>query len=212
MQDGQSRLLLVDDHELIRQGLSRAFERAPDFRLVGEAGSVAEALEMIETLNPDVIVTDLGLPDESGLELVRRTRAAHPMTGIVVLTMHGDDAHLFAALEAGASAFVAKDAPSKDVVVAARQALAAPRSFSSVNLTAALLRRRDQDGPRLSHRETEVLRLLADGCGIAEVARRLFVSESTAKSHVSSIYDKLGATNRAQAIMLAVRSGVLAQD
>lgn len=205
-------VLLVDDHELIRQGLARAFERTDDFTVAAEAGSLKEAVKLAEDAQPSAIVTDVRLPDGSGLELVRTIRSRSAGIGLVVLTMYAGDDQLFAAMEAGASAFVTKDAPASDVVSAARQAVLAPQTFTAIDLAAAMRRRLGGDTPRLSQRELEVLELLADGCGIAEVARQLFVSESTAKSHVSRIYVKLGAANRAQAIMQAVRQGLLPHE
>jgi DNA-binding NarL/FixJ family response regulator len=205
-------VLLVDDHDLIRQGLSRAFERQPDFTVVAEAGSVAEAIAMASSLSPRVVVTDVRLPDGTGLDVVRRLRQVNPDMGLVVLTMYAGDEQLFAALEAGASAFVAKDAPADDVVAAARHALVAPRSFTAANLADAMRRKMEPSGPQLSPREREVLDLLAEGLGVAAIARKLYVSESTAKTHISKIYEKLGAANRAQAIMTAVRTGLLAED
>jgi DNA-binding NarL/FixJ family response regulator len=205
-------VLLVDDHELIRQGLARAFERTPDFTVAGEAGSVDEGASLAGALEPDVVVTDVRLPDGTGLDLVRRLRAHRPELGIVVLTMYAGDEQLFGALEAGASAFVSKDSPSDDVVAAARHASVSPRSFAAADLADAMRRRLSPTGPQLSPRESEVLELLADGLGVAAIARQLFVSESTAKTHISKIYEKLGAANRAQAISIAMRSGLLASD
>ena len=204
-------VVLIDDHDLIRQGLARAFERSGEFDVVAEAGSVAEAKAVLQTQKPDVVVTDVRLPDGTGLDLVRAIRASDPDIGVVVLTMYAGDEQLFAALEAGASAFVAKDAPADDVVAAAKHALVAPRSFSSANLAEAMRRRMSPKGPQLSPRETEVLRLLSEGQGVAGIARTLFVSESTAKTHISKIYEKLGAANRAQAIMNAIRAGLLSE-
>lgn len=202
-------VVLVDDHELIRQGLARAFERQDDFSVLGEAGSVSEGLEAVMRLKPTVVVTDVRLPDGTGLDLVRSLRTTDQAIGIVVLTMYAGDEQLFEALEAGASAFVAKDAPADDVVAAARHATVSPRSFAAANLADAVRRRMAPSGPQLSPRESEVLRLLADGLGVAAIARQLFVSESTAKTHISKIYEKLGAANRAQAIMNAIRAGFL---
>src|SRR4051812_17448192 len=207
--DPMLTVLLVDDHELIRQGLARAFERAPDFTVAGEAGSVHEGLALADELKPDVVVSDVRLPDGTGLDLVRTLRADNSEVGIVVLTMYAGDEQLFGALEAGASAFVAKDAPSDDVIAAARHASVSPRSFAAADLTGAMRRRLTPSGPQLSGRESEVLWLLAEGLGVAAIARQLFVSESTAKSHISKIYEKLGAANRAQAIMLAMRAGLI---
>jgi DNA-binding NarL/FixJ family response regulator len=205
-------VLLVDDHELIRHGLARAFERAEDFTVAGEAGSVAEGLELAHRLSPDVVVTDVRLPDGTGLDLVRQLRADDDEIGIVVLTMYAGDEQLFGALEAGASSFVTKDSPSDEVIAAARHASVSPRSFTAADLAGAMRRRLTPSGPQLSGREAEVLRLLAEGLGVAAIARKLFVSESTAKSHISKIYEKLGAANRAQAIMIAMRSGLLGRD
>ena len=205
-------VVLVDDHDLIRQGLARAFERHQDFTVVGEAGTVAEGLKLVAAHRPTVIVTDVRLPDGTGLDLVRTVRRSDDTVGIVVLTMYAGDEQLFEALEAGASAFVAKDAPSDDVVAAARHATVSPRSFTAANLAEALRRRMTPTGPRLSPREAEVLRLLSQGLGVAAIARQLFVSESTAKTHISKIYEKLGAANRAQAIMAAIRAGLLSAE
>ena len=213
MRDGtELSVLLVDDHELIRQGLSRAFERSPDFRVAGQAGTVGEGLRLARELKPSVIVSDVRMPDGTGLDLTRAIRAEDPAVGIVILTMYAGDEQLFGALEAGASAFVSKDAPSEDVVAAARHASVSPRSFAAADLAGAMQRRLEPSGPQLSQRETEVLELLAEGLGVAGIARRLYVSESTAKTHISKIYEKLGAANRAQAIMLAIRAGLLSEQ
>ncbi len=157
-------------------------------------------------------MTDVRLPDGTGLDVVRELRKTRPDMGLVVLTMYAGDEQLFAALEAGASAFVAKDAPADDVVAAARHALVAPRSFTAANLADAMRRRMEPSGPQLSPREQEVLELLAEGSGVAAIARKLYVSESTAKTHISKIYEKLGAANRAQAIMAAIRAGLISGD
>ncbi len=206
------RVLLIDDHDLIRQGLARAFERQDDFNVCGQAASVAEGLRQFATLSPDVVITDVRLPDGLGFDLVREIRKQGHDTGMVVLTMYAGDEQLFAALEAGASAFVAKDAPADEVVAAARHALVSPRSFAAADLAGAMRRRMTPAGPQLTARESEVLSLLARGFSVSAIARSIFVSDSTAKTHISKIYEKLGASNRADAIMKAVRSGLLADD
>ena len=205
-------VLLVDDHELIRQGLRRAFERSEDFTVVGEAATIADGWAKALSGRPDVAIVDIRLPDGSGLDLARRLRADRADLGIVVLTMYSGDEQLFGALESGASAFVAKDAPSDDVVSAARHAVAAPRSFTASDLANALQRRMTPSGPHLSPREREVLQLLADGLGVAQISRRLYISESTTKTHIAKLYDKLGAGNRAQALMAALRAGFISGD
>jgi DNA-binding NarL/FixJ family response regulator len=202
-------VLLVDDHDLIRQGLRRAFEREPDFHVVGEAGTAAEGLALASQHRPDVVVMDVRLPDGSGLDATRELRQTLPQAGIVVLTMYAGDEQLFGALEAGASAFVAKDAPADDVIAAARHAAASPTAFTAADLAEAMRRRLTPSGPQLTPREREVLELLADGLPVASIARRLYISESTAKTHISKVYEKLGAANRAQALMTALKLGLI---
>ncbi len=202
-------VLLVDDHDLIRQGLRRAFERDADFTVVGEASSVADATRMIDEHTPDVVILDVRLPDGSGLDAARQARAKYPNLGIVILTMYAGDEQLFGALEAGASAFVPKDAPAEDVVAAARHAGASPHAFTAADLADAMKRRLSPSGPQLSQREREVLDLLAEGLGVAQISRRLYISVSTTKTHISKLYEKLGAANRAQALMTALRMGLI---
>lgn len=203
-------VLLVDDHELIRQGLARAFERDDQTTVIGQAGSVAEGLALYAELQPDVVVTDLQLPDGHGLDVVRTARSENGSVGLVVLTMHAGDDQIFGAMEAGASAFVGKDSKATEVVSAAKHAAVAPRTFLCTGLAAAMMRRANSPStPTLSARETEVLSLLAEGLGTGEIATRLFLSESTAKTHITHIYQKLGAANRAQALVTAMRMGLL---
>lgn len=205
-------VLLVDDHDLIRQGLRRSFERDGEFEVIGEAGSVADAERLLRINTPDVVVLDVRLPDGSGVKLAATAREKYPRLGIVILTMYAGDEQLFAALEAGASAFVPKNAPSEDVVAAARHAATTPQAFAAKDLAEAMKRKLSPTGPQLSPREREVLQLLADGLGVAQISRRLFISESTTKTHISKLYEKLGAGNRAQALMTALKLGLLRQS
>jgi DNA-binding NarL/FixJ family response regulator len=202
-------VLLVDDHELIRSGLAGVFDLEEDMHIVAQAGSVVEALKKYDELRPDVVVADLQLQDGTGLDIVRSIRKVSNTTGLVVLTMHSGDDQIFAAMQAGASGFVGKDAPSGEVIRAARHAAVSPRSFVCTGLVGAMMRRSAAESTRLSDREHEVLLLLADGLGTAAIAEQLFMSESTAKSHIGHIYQKLGASNRAQALVTAMRIGLL---
>lgn len=209
MSDPRTSVLLVDDHDLIRQGLAGVFALDPTMSVVGEARTVAEALAKDADLRPDVVVTDLQLQDGTGLDIVREVRQSRADAGLVVLTMHAGDEQIFAAMEAGASAFVGKDAPSDDVVKAARHAATSPRSFLCAGLADAVMRRTSGESSRLTPRELDVLRLLAEGLSAAEIGSGLHLSESTVKSHLGHIYQKLGAANRAQALMTAMRIGLL---
>lgn len=200
-----TRVLLVDDHRVVRGGLLQVIDAEPDLEVVGEAGSVAEGIRAVAQQEPDVVLCDVTMSDGSGIDLVRRCRLDNPKLGLVVLTMHGDDDILFAALDAGASSLVLKSAHLDEVLAAIRRAAVSPDMFSAAGLAAAMRRRSSNPRPRLTPRETEVLDLLKDGLSIGQVSRRLYLSESTVKTHVAKVYDKLGATNRAQAIMTAVR-------
>jgi DNA-binding NarL/FixJ family response regulator len=202
-------VLLVDDHELIRSGLAGVFDLEDDMHIVAQAGSVVEALRKYDDLRPDVVVADLQLQDGTGLDIVRSIRKVSNTTGLVVLTMHSGDDQIFAAMEAGASAFVGKDAPSSEVVRAARHAAVSPRSFLCTGLAGAMMRRMSAESTRLSTREHDVLLLLADGSNAAAIGHQLYMSESTVKSHIARIYQKLGAQNRAQALVTAMRIGLL---
>lgn len=206
------RVMLVDDHQLVRQAVGRAVDSEPDLDVVAHAGTLAEGEALLHLERPDVLVVDVTLPDGNGLELVRAAREAYPSAGIVVLTMHADDDTLVRALESGASALVLKSSTLDSVVDAVRRAAAAPDVFAAAGLAAALRRRSERHQTHLTPRETEVLGLLKDGLSIGQIARRLYMSESTVKTHVAKIYDKLGATNRAQALMTAIRQGLVAAD
>lgn len=206
------RVLLVDDHALIRDGLRRAFEQTDDLEVVGEAASCEEALAMVRALAPDVAVIDVNLGDGNGIELVKLLRGQRADLGLVVCTMYEGDEQLLGALEAGASGFVLKSAPADDVVAAARQAAGAPSSFTANDLAGAMRRRMLAPAVRLTPREGEILALLAEGVSVAVLSQRLYISQSTAKTHMSKLYEKLGASNRTQAIMAAVRLGLVKAD
>ncbi|MFB9314439.1 response regulator transcription factor [Nocardioides plantarum] len=209
MSDHPIRLLLVDDHDLIRSGLGAVIDLEDDMDVVGSAGSVTEAVAQYEALSPDVVIADLQLQDGTGLDIVRTIRKSSNETGLIVLTMHSGDDQIFAAMQAGASGFVGKDAPSAEVVKAARHAFVSPRAFVCAGLVGAMMRRASGESTNLTEREHDVLLLLADGLGASAIGERLFLSESTAKSHIARIYQKLGAANRAQALVTAMRIGLL---
>lgn len=204
------RVLLVDDHALINEGLRRAFEATDDdLEVVGDANSVTQALALMPTLTPDVAVIDVNLGDGNGIELCKGLRAEYPSMGLVVLTMYDEDEQLFGALEAGASAFVVKSAPADEVAAAVRRAAANPTAFTAHDLGGAMRRRMQVPTVRLTPRENEILQLLGAGMSVAMVAKELYISPSTAKTHMSKLYDKLDASNRTQAVMNAVRLGLL---
>jgi len=202
-------ILLVDDHQLIREGLKHAFQRSADCEVVAEAASVSEGLVQQERHHAKVVITDLRLPDGSGLDLIRQLRLSDPDVGLVVLTMYPSDEQLFLAIEAGASAFLAKDLPSDEVVRVAKGAAFSPRSFTTLNLSSALIRKEAIPHPRLSPKEHKILQLMASGDTVSIISGKLFISNSTTKTHITRIYDKLSVGNRAQAVITGIRLGLL---
>jgi DNA-binding NarL/FixJ family response regulator len=208
-QAGTIRVLVIDGHPVTRWGLVQMTNERAEMGTVGEAGTAAEALALAASLSPDVVTVGVSLPDRDGLDLARELRDRYPALGIVVLTAQGDDDVLFRALDSGASAFVSKFAAAPEILSAITHSAVAASSFTSAGLAQAMRRRAAQpQRPLLSPRELQVLSLLQNGRSVPEVASLLFVSRSTAKTHVARLYEKLGATNRAQALMTAVRLGL----
>ncbi len=199
-------IVLVDDHQVVREGLKTALT-AHGFSIVGQAGSKNEALAQIAHSNPKVIVVDLNLPDGSGLDVISWARSISATLGIVVLTMSEDDTSLLASLQSGANAFISKSAPITHVISAISQAVVAPQSFTANGLSDAIKRKRD--GFHITARELTVLEFLPKGFTSAAIAQNLFLSEATVKTHLASIYRKLNVANRAQAVVVALKNGIL---
>jgi DNA-binding NarL/FixJ family response regulator len=202
------RVLVVDSHPLVRWALVRMINDSSDLIAVGEAESPEQALPLAFAFKPDVVTMDCS--DGSGWRVARALRERRADLGIVVLTADGSDTLLFKALDSGASAYLSKTSSVHEVMSAIRHAAVAASSFSAAGLATALRRRNEPSADRLtlSHREHEVLMLLRDGYSVPEVAKELYVSLSTAKTYVARLYQKLGANNRAQALMTAVARGV----
>ena len=205
-----ARLIIIDAHPVTRLGLTLMVNAQPDLRAVGEAGSAAEAISLITDVQPDVVSIGLSLPDRPGLELAAELRDRFEGLGIVIFTARAEDDVLFRALESGASAFVSKTATAPEILGAIRHAVVAASSFSSRGLAAALRRRQQAPAlPALSERERQVLGLLLDGLSVPDLAIKLHISASTAKTYVARLYDKLGANSRTQALLTAVRLGLV---
>lgn len=205
MNNSEITVLLIDDHQVVREGLKSALTNF-GFTIAGEAASKNEAIAQIAHKSPKVIVVDLSLPDGSGLEVVSWARSVSSTIGIVVLTLNDDDAHLLGSLQAGASAYVVKSAPITEVIAAISHAVIAPESFIAKGLSAAISRKKE--GFALTARELEVLALLPKGQTSSHIASQLFVSEATIKTHLASIYRKLGVANRTEAVAVAIKHGI----
>ena len=210
------RVLLVDDEELVRTGLQMILDAEPDIDVVGQAADGAEALDLVETVSPDIVLMDIRMPRMDGLEATRRICATVNGTRVVVLTTFDVDEHVYSALAAGASGFLLKDAPASQLVHAIRVA-AAGDALLAPSVTRRLIQQfaESRQPPRpelpvdLTGRETEVLTLMAEGLSNAEIAQRLVVGDATVKTHVARVLAKLGVRDRVQAVVLAYRSGLV---
>lgn len=202
------RVLLADDHTMIRESLYR-FLSDEGFEVVGQAGDGEEALRLAEELRPDVVLMDVSMPVLDGIEATRTLRRRLPETEVVVLTMFGDGAVADRAYRAGAAGFLAKDCSLDEVAEAIRMAADRDRDVSP-SVAKSMLSTSDDLG--LSRRETEVLQLIAEGASTPEVGERLFISVKTVKNHLASIYEKLDSRDRTQAVLKAVRLGIIRLD
>lgn len=191
------RVVIIDDHAVVREGLKRALTHQ-GFEIVAEAGSQAEGRAQIARANPDVIVVDLNLPDGTGFDLISWARAISKTLGIVVLTLNDTDAHLIAAMNAGASAYILKSAPMTELIGAIEFSTKSPLSFSAHGISTALLNK--SGAFNLTAREFDVLGLLPSGASTKAIAAALFLSQATIKSHLASIFRKLEVTNRTAAV------------
>jgi DNA-binding NarL/FixJ family response regulator len=200
------RLLVVDDHALVRQGVVAVVGREPDITVVGEAGTGQEAVAQFGALRPDVTVMDLGLPVMDGVEAMKRIRAEFPRSRFIALTVYEGDEDIHRALQAGASAYLLKSVVPAQLVDTIRAVHAGLRRLS--HEVAERLSERGP-GPGLTPREVEVLRLMASGRSNVEIARTLQITRGTAKWFVSSILSKLGADDRTEAVTTALERGIL---
>lgn len=197
------KVLVADDHAILRHGLRRVLEFEPDFEIVGEASDGGEALELTRILKPDVVVLDLTMPRLNGIEATRAIRSEAPKVGIVILSIHDDREYVAEAMKAGASYYCLKDVEPQVLVRAIRNASRGIKerdTLSGVPSSPAT-------GGNLTPRELEVLRMIAQGASNREIARTLYISEKTCKNHISSIFAKLGVTDRTRAALYAIRQG-----
>lgn len=208
------RILVADDHPIVRDGLVAILSTQPDFEIVGEAADGAEAVKQALALTPDVMLLDLGMPELDGVEVLKRLRAEGAATRVIVFTAFDTDERILDAVQAGAQGYLLKGAPRDELFNAVRVVQAGGSLLQPI--VASRLMRRVSEGRAaqdvaelLTGRELEVLRLLAQGQQNKEIAAQLVISERTVKFHVSSILGKLGAGNRTEAVRVAAQQGLI---
>jgi DNA-binding NarL/FixJ family response regulator len=212
------RVALVDDQTIVRAGLARILSPEDGFEVVAEAGDGREAVEQLPALAPDVILMDVRMPVLDGIEATKLLRESSPDTAVLILTTFGEDEVLWGALEAGAAGFVLKDSSAEDLIAAVKAVAAGAAYLDAAVAPRVLQHYRTQIAPSardatrlelLSERELDVLKLIAKGATNHEIASTLFVAEATVKTHIGSIFGKLGVRDRAAAIVFAYDHGVV---
>ena len=211
-----TRVMLVDDHELVRQGIAAMLNAASDLQVVGEARSGREALEVARRELPDVVLMDVKMPDMDGLEATRKLKEERARTAVIMLTMHDNPSYLRDAVRAGAAGYLLKDVSKDELVDAIRQVATGGAFIESQMLKGMLSEMKPGAGgtqtgagKNLTKREREILSLVAEGMSNREIADKLVLSPETVKSHVAAILEKLNVSDRTQAAIFAVRNGLV---
>lgn len=207
------RILIVDDHAVVRQGLKMFLATDPELEVIGEAGNGQEALLQVAKLGPDVVLMDLLMPVMDGITAIGHLRRQHPDTEVIALTSVLEDASVTGAVRAGAIGYLLKDTEADELVRAIKSAAAGQVQLSPKAAERLMREIRTPDSPdKLTERETDVLRLLAAGKSNKEIALELIIGETTVKTHVSNVMMKLGVSSRTQAALYAVKVGLVPKD
>lgn len=201
-------VVLVDDHTMLRQGLRRALEEL-GVKVLGEAGDGEEGVKVSLATKPDVVLMDVSMPGTDGIDATRKLVGADNRMRVVMLTMHIDREVIDRAIKAGAVGYLTKDASITEVLEAIRLAANGDRPMSPRLAAAMLTEAKNDTESIISQREEEVLQLVADGYGTTEIAEKLYISQKTVKNHLASIYEKLDARDRTQAVLMAVKMGIV---
>jgi DNA-binding NarL/FixJ family response regulator len=202
------KVVIVDDHTMLRQGIRRGLE-SEGIHVIAEAGDGMSGVKLALEHHPDVVLMDVSMPGIDGIEAARQLVAADRRQRVVMLTMHSDRDVIDRAIRAGAVGYLTKDSAIADVITAITLAANGDRPMSPRLAEEMLSEVRNISDPVISAREEEVLQLIVDGCGTQEIAERLFISQKTVKNHLASIYEKLDARDRTQAVLTAVKMGIV---
>jgi len=208
------KIVIVDDHPVVREGISSMLKKEPDFRIVGEASNGLEAVEKARELAPDVVLMDLRMPELDGVEAMTRIKAENSDVKFIILTTFSDDEYIFRGIAAGARAYLLKDAPREELFKAIRavsrgESLIQPVVASRVLDRLFELSKKTPASETLSDRETEVLQLMAKGVSNKDIADQLSITQSTVKTHITSIFQKLDVTTRTEAVTNALKKGII---
>lgn len=208
------KILIADDHPVVREGLITMIKREPDFKVIGEAANGVEAVNKAKELKPEVVLMDLRMPEMDGVEAIRQISATEPNIKFIILTTYSDDEFIFRGIEVGARAYLLKDAPREELFKAIRavyrgESLIQPVVASKVLDRFAELSRQSHTPETLSDREIEVLTLMAKGDANKEIAAQLHITDSTVKTHISNIFQKLNAKDRTEAVIQAIKKGII---
>ncbi len=203
------RVLVVDDHPVVRTGVRGMLDSHANFDVVGEASDGEEAIAQVDVLEPDVVLMDLRMPGVDGAEATRRIRAAHPDVQVLVLTTYDTDDDIVRAVEAGAVGYLLKDSPREELFRGVHAASRGESLLAAAVVSRLMGRVRMPPGQALSPREIEVLMLVADGSPNKEIARTLYISETTVKTHLGHIFTKLGVDDRTAAVTVALDRGII---
>ncbi|MBV9326179.1 MAG: response regulator transcription factor [Chloroflexi bacterium] len=208
------RVVLADDHALLREGTAELLERAGGIDVVGQAADGVEAVELVAATRPDVLLLDLAMPGLDGLEVTRRALSISPTTRVVALTAHEEQPYVLAMLQAGASGYLSKSSRGREVVQAVRAAAAGETVFSAAIARGVTRRALGESGPEtpLTPRERDVLFAAARGLGNKQIAAELGMSARTVQTHLTSVFAKLGVSSRTEAVLLAVKRGWVRAD
>lgn len=207
--DRPLRVMVVDDHPIVREGIVGVLESVAELVVVAQAGDGVEAIELAKATTPDLVLMDLRMPRMGGVEATRRLRRAHPETVIVVLTTYESDEDILTAIEAGATGYLLKAAPRAELLAGILAAAGGQVALSPAAARVLVTRQAQPAAVRLSPRELEVLALVAGGASNAEIGQRLFIGEATVKTHLQRVFDKLGVSDRTRAVTLAMERGLL---